>query len=203
MQGRTHNMVGIACAMGTAGIIMEGNVSLPVMVTSIVAGGLGGLAADIDEKKSLGRKYISKLASTLLFIAVFFYMCKDKIDLKQFQPIYEHINYTRLLIGGLLLSIIYVYGMHTPHRTFMHSITICIASSICVFIALPSFALYYAVGYGSHLLIDLFNRKKEQLLWPLKIGKICFNLCDADGIVNDIIFFMATVGVCIMLVKYI
>jgi inner membrane protein len=46
-------------------------------------------------------------------------------------------------------------------------------------------APYFAVGYASHLIIDLLNRKREKILWPMKKG-YSFNLCSSKGYVNKL-----------------
>lgn len=191
MQGKTHNMVGISCALTATGIISGGDVSLPLIATSFIAGGLGSLVPDIDSKKSIGSsllKRIIKIGMLLLLLYKFFYpyVCGESLQISSPACI------TQSLLGWLPLFLIFLFGMNTHHRTFMHSFTVCIASTICLYILLPSCATYYLIGYVSHLLLDLLNKKREQLLWPLSVGNVCLKLCAADGIVDKTIFIIAT-----------
>lgn len=199
MQGKTHNMVGIACALSVAEIATMGNMSAETMVLAAVAGGFGGLIPDIDIKHSQARKQLYKGSITLVCTIAFLSIIETMFGVKWLSALTKHTNNARMITGGILLLVIYMYGMTTAHRSFMHSITILIASTICVFVTLPSLAPYYAVGYASHLFIDLFNHKREQLLWPSENGNLCFDLCDADGIVNYIICAIATIMIVIIL----
>lgn len=198
MQGKTHNMVGIACALSAAEIATMGNMSPETMLLAAVAGSFGGLIPDIDIKHSKARKQLYKVIITLVCAIVFLSIIESMLGVKWLSELTNHTNFARMIFGGILLLIIYMYGMTTAHRSFMHSITILIASTICVFITLPSLALYYAVGYASHLFIDLFNHKREQLLWPSEKGDLCFDLCDADGIVNYVICGVATIMIILL-----
>lgn len=199
MQGKTHNMVGIACALGAAEIASMGTLSPETMVLAAAAGSFGGLIPDIDVKHSKARKQLYKIILALVFTIAFLSIFEIIFGIKWLSKLTNHTNTTRMITGGILLLGIYLYGMTTAHRSFMHSITILIASTICVFITLPSLATYYAVGYASHLFIDLFNRKREQLLWPSKKGKLCFDFCDSDGIVNYAICGVATIMIVVIL----
>ena len=44
-----------------------------------------------------------------------------------------------------------------------------------------------AVGYLSHLTLDLLNKSPEGLFYPLKRG-ICFKICYAEGMGNELLF---------------
>lgn len=199
MQGNTHNMVGIACALGAAEIASIGNTSPETMVLAAVAGSFGSLIPDIDIKHSKARKQLYKVIITLVCTIACLSIFETFLNVKWLSKLTMRTNDTRMIIGGIFLLGIYVYGMTTAHRSFMHSITVLIASTICVFITLPSLAPYYAIGYASHLFIDLFNHKKEQLLWPSDKGDLCFDLCDADGIANYVICGVATIMIVIIL----
>ena len=86
-----------------------------------------------------------------------------------------------------------IYGKFTKHRTFLHSITFGLLSALCVFMILPIAAPYYIVGFASHIVLDLLNHKKVQLLYPTKIGQFCFNIASSDGTVNYTICAVASV----------
>lgn len=193
MQGNTHNMVGIACALGAAEIASLGNASPETMILAAAAGSFGGLIPDIDIKHSQARKQLYKVITTLICTIACLSIFESIFNVKWLSRLTMHTNNTRMIIGGIFVLGIYLYGMTTAHRSFMHSITVLIASTLCVFITLPSLAPYYAIGYASHLFIDLFNHKKEQLLWPSDKGNLCFDLCDANGIANYMICGIATI----------
>ncbi len=47
-------------------------------------------------------------------------------------------------------------------------------------------AIGAAVGYWSHLVIDLLNKEREQFFWPFK-GGVAFYLVSSDGFVNALL----------------
>ena len=75
---------------------------------------------------------------------------------------------------------------YSSHRSLMHSIfAICLFTSM-VWIAFKPLAIAFAVGYLSHILLDLTNRKNVQLFFPIKRG-LCFGWFPSSGRANDII----------------
>lgn len=97
--------------------------------------------------------------------------------------------------------------LHITHRAFTHSL---VAAGFWFWLAFAfqkaqigvggwHFALFPvlfaggAVGYLSHLGIDLLNRKGQQLFWPFP-RRFAFYLVSSEGIVNDLskyVFFAA------------
>ncbi|MDD7294922.1 MAG: metal-dependent hydrolase, partial [Oscillospiraceae bacterium] len=82
-----------------------------------------------------------------------------------------------------------LYGEHQPHRSFTHSLAGVAMLGTAVFIMLPQAVWYFVCGMATHIFLDLWNRKKVQLLFPFDAGKICFRLCSADGVVNRVLFW--------------
>ena len=98
----------------------------------------------------------------------------------------------RLLIGmGAILGIC-IFGKNQPHRSFMHSILAVALLSGATYIILPEIVPYLSISMLSHILIDTLNKKRVHIFYPLPWG-IAFNLCKAKGLVNDIIFKVASI----------
>ena len=83
------------------------------------------------------------------------------------------------------------------HKGFFHSL---MAFSVFAFALkyivmlsfLNEFAWYgFIIGYGSHLLIDFINQKRQRLLFPLK-SKIGIRLVAKNSKVERFIFFTMT-----------
>lgn len=199
MQGKTHNMVGIACALSVAGIINGGDVSIPVVATSFVAGGFGALAPDFDVKESVGRSVLKRFIKIGMILLLLYRLLNNYVC---GVPLPMPISNTKVIISWSILAAIYFIGMHTKHRTFMHSLMVCIVSALCIYILLPNFALYYFIGYISHLLLDLLNKKPEQLLWPLPQGNVCLKLCASDGVVDALLFMGANIASVVLLMFF-
>ncbi len=48
------------------------------------------------------------------------------------------------------------------------------------------------VGYFSHIVLDLFNKKKVQLFYPFKSG-FCFGICYANKTMNKGLMYLGVV----------
>ena len=83
-------------------------------------------------------------------------------------------------------------------RGFTHSILALVLFSTAAHAVVGNSSTWFAIGYASHLVIDLFNKKGESLLFPIK-AKVCFNLCAADGITNKLLGSLATVASALLL----
>ena len=54
------------------------------------------------------------------------------------------------------------------------------AFTAAVWLACPPLVPFFAVGYGSHLVLDVTNKQPIRLLYPLKL-KASLGLCTARG----------------------
>ena len=99
---------------------------------------------------------------------------------------------------GSLISDIDV-GTSQPHRSFMHSFAALALLTACVDIIYPDASAYFAVGFLSHLVLDVLNRKPEKLLWPWKKG-FCLGLCSARGVVNRALLGVGMASLTVILV---
>ena len=96
------------------------------------------------------------------------------------------------IIGMVAFCALSVYGEKQPHRGFTHSF---LAAGLYVAsITLTTMGMQvgyrkiviasFLFAYLSHLVIDLLNKKGEQLLFPAK-DRYCLRLCSAKGIGNE------------------
>jgi len=49
----------------------------------------------------------------------------------------------------------------------------------------------FAIGFLSHVFLDLLNKKRVQLLYPSMVGNVCLGLCYANRIANRPSWFSA------------
>ena len=91
------------------------------------------------------------------------------------------------MAGTAAFLLLCAFGKEQPHRSFMHSIPALVSLTGCVEIIFPLAAPYFAIGFISHLTLDLCNRRDERLLYPLKWG-LSFGVCSSKGLVNRILF---------------
>ncbi len=91
-----------------------------------------------------------------------------------------------MAVAGAAFAVTCAYGIASAHRTVTHSVLggVALAGSmhfICAPLA-PAFVL----GYASHIVLDLFNKRRIQLFWPLKLG-VKFGACVSNGIANKVV----------------
>lgn len=87
----------------------------------------------------------------------------------------------------------YIVGMSSNHRTFTHSFLALFLYTVAVYLIYKPFSAPLAVAYFSYLVLDVLNKKKIPLFYPLKFG-ICLKLCYANKKANKVLMY---VGFCI------
>lgn len=87
----------------------------------------------------------------------------------------------------LLFAVMLIIVIPMPHRGFSHSL---MCGAIFTFIVYricytEIYTTWFAIAYASHLIIDILNKKGIPLFYPLTKKKVCFKLCDSNGICNN------------------
>ena len=96
-------------------------------------------------------------------------------------------NYKPLLFVGIIaFAGLCVFGATTLHRTFTHSIIAGVMFTLSIWCFCRPLAIPFAIGFASHLIIDLINKQKTQYFWPLRI-KFGLNLFPSDGRLNEVL----------------
>lgn len=187
MLGKTHVTLGIASALA-----ITHPVTVPGIITSVIGGAVGGWIVDVDCKgKEIDKEKVYDAIIIALIIGAFIFL-----DFLIGKGICRYVSDNRgpilwgSLIGFLLLLII---GFNTKHRTFTHSFLGMVLFGLVSYLAVRPIALPFLVGYTSHIVADLFNKKGLQLFFPFK-WKLCFNLFKADSRANSILFWLTFVG---------
>lgn len=195
MRGDTHFAIGAGCASAA---LMLGGVALgvPIMNTSfetaLLFGGIGGLAPDIDIKNSKGFKIASivQIVICTIFIALTtMYLFKDKGQAIGYVSMFSK---ELLICVGLMIFII--AGKRDSHRGITHSFVSLMFTTLCILAIGKTEGIMWAIGYATHLLIDLLNTKGEMLLWP-KRHRYCLKLCKSDGLVNRVLLFVGLITI--------
>ena len=182
MLGKTHMAVGIALTLA-----VTRPQSLPEIILASGAGAFGALVPDIDIRpsklyKDAGRIAVSAIPLLLLVILTDF-ITRSGVT----SRILSASNIKGIVTGLLLFTGICVLGKRQPHRSFTHSFLALALLSLSVWMVCKELVLYFATGFLSHILADLFNKKKVQVLYPLS-GGVCFDMFSAGGMANDIFF---------------
>lgn len=184
MTGKTHFTFGTAVT-----ILMTHPTDWKSFLLCIGAGAVGACVSDVDVSTSGSHKGFQRLL-LLLAVAVlviagldFFFQTGIWVMIQQRNGL------LRSLAGFAIFLALCLYGEHQPHRSFTHSLAGVAMLGTAVFIMLPQAVWYFVCGMATHILLDLFNRKKVQLLFPFDAGKVCFRLCSADGAANQVLFW--------------
>ena len=197
MIGKTHMAVGVLTTL-----FITQPESPKEFLICLGISSMGSVLCDIDVSTSGSRNVLNK---TLLVIGIsvailFFAEFKWGISLSEgIQSIF------RIIMGLAFFLGICIYGINTPHRSFMHSFLAIALITIATYIILPEGAVYMIISMMSHIILDMFNKKKVQILYPINKG-ISLNVCKANGIANSMIFkassILLTLYVLLFLVRY-
>lgn len=188
MTGDTHAAVGAAIGVSVAGFASSDICSVTTTAGVIIAGCVGGLLPDSDLPGTKGRKY---LAGGVFALALLLGTMKNS---RLSTSVSSFLMHSFPVLVWVIIYLAIVLRSHS-HRGFTHSLTSLAITAICLGL-LPAgsnvFVIAFLLGMLSHIVIDLFNTKGEQLFWPLK-PRFCFNLCTSSGYVNAVIRTVACV----------
>lgn len=191
MTGKTH----ISLGMLTTLLISKPN-SLEDIVLCLGVSSIGSVLSDIDVSTSESSNVFNKTLATLGISIMVLFFAECRWDICIHDSINESI--LRIIVGLIIFLCVCIYGRNKPHRSFMHSLFAIALITIATYIILPKGATYMFISMMSHVLIDVLNKKKVQLFYPINKG-VSLNLCKADGIVNNLIFKFSS----ILLIMYI
>lgn len=186
MTYRTHLAVGCAATLA-----VTAPSSVTELVTCLGVSAIGSVISDIDATSSESKKNLTKVISssflgiTAVFAADLFFGTNIISKLRTNEGI------MRIITGFILFLVVCIFGESKPHRTFMHSVAGVAAVTMSFGTIIPSSVKYMAVSMSSHIIIDMLNRKKIRLLYPLRRPAAAFGLCYANGKVNSLLFFIA------------
>jgi inner membrane protein len=185
MLGKTHFTVGMA-----AGLLFVPSHSLPELIVGAGAAAVGSMISDIDVGTSESHKDADRITAAVCLAIALVVVVEEIWHIGIYQRLMANSNAMRIIAGLTGFLALCIYGKSQSHRTFMHSLTACVLLTVCVNVFFPMAAPYFGVAFLSHLVLDLLNKKKEQIFWPAKKG-ICLGWCSSRGIVNKLLM---TVG---------
>lgn len=186
MMGKTHIAIGISAAY-----LLTQPKSATEFVAATVGGSIGGIMADIDVKINRSNKFALKASIDALYgeiLAVAISVCALVGDYFTGGQIIQNIiaHWQTALIGAIMFTALTVIGEISEHRDRTHSLLALALFSTSIFLISVPIGMAFLVGYASHLLIDFLNKSPIRLFYPLKKG-ICFNVCYADRLGNELL----------------
>lgn len=144
MTGKTHMTSSLLCSSFLLRINPVNFIYTPFLI-------LGALICDVDAEYSMIQKitYIIFYAMIGVFI------------------IYKNANITTIVSVIMIIALSVYAKKRTEHRTFTHSILGFVLYSICVFFINTTGAIYFIIGYISHLILDSFTNRGVMILYPI------------------------------------
>ena len=181
MTGKTHFAVGEAAAL-----LLTHPTTAKGLALCLGAAAVGSMISDIDVTSSHSHRDVTIITSTALASAAIIAGLELHFHLGILSLLQRQTNIWRILLGLVVSLAICNFGMQQPHRSFMHSLFGWFLLTALVGEIFPFLVPAFALSMASHILLDLLNRKRVRLLYPLHRG-FCLNLCPASGRINDLI----------------
>ena len=100
---------------------------------------------------------------------------------------------TEMATGVVGMVAVTAFASFMPHRTFAHSLLALVLWCASLRLLCEPLVAPFAAGVGSHLLLDLTNKKGIRLFWPLKT-EFSLGLWRADGRMNDLLALVGMVA---------
>lgn len=191
MTGKTHAVLGSAMALA---VTRPQSIAEITAVTAVSV--FGGLMVDLDVKSSKANKILNKVVTIAIIAAIIALFADGIFNLGLNKLLISRAAEKSMIMKptAIALMLLYIFLMSlSGHRGFTHSITalaIVTAFSSLMFREIITIAI--VSGYATHIIIDLLNRKGEQLFYPLK-KRFCFNLCKSDGMVSKSLFLIGAI----------
>lgn len=182
MLGKTHMAVGVAAGLA---IMHPHNIQELIVGTGTLA--IGSVISDIDIGTSDSHKDADKIIALACLACFAVVVLESILHLGIYRHLMRSSSLRRIMIGLAAFLLLCAFGKEQPHRSFMHSIPALLLLTGCIEIIFPLAKPYFIIGFVSHLMLDLFNRRDERLLYPLKWG-LSFGMCSSKGLVNQVLF---------------
>ena len=194
MMSKAHIAVGMAAAVAIA---QTGSVES--CVAAVVGGSVGGIIADCDIHPSRAHKDALIGRLIVVGIAVVALLADRYANAGLCDYLVAHLG-VPLLAGIALFAVLTFAGGHTDHRSFTHSLVAMAAFCAAVYLACAPLLPFFAVGYASHLALDIVNKQGIQLFWPLR-KEVSLGLCKAKGMANTVVM-IAGFAAAVLLLAY-
>ena len=186
MLGKTHVASGVATSL----VVLHPN-SLSGVIGAVIGGAVGGWMCDVDCKtqsqlKSSLHGFV--LTAVITCLALYLDHLLDGNIYKSIVSKWE----LKKITGAILVLLGVVFGITSNHRSFTHSIFALLWFTFSFYLLCEPICAALGIGFISHLILDLPNKKGMQLFFPFK-KKVCLNICSSDGKANSIIMIFATI----------
>lgn len=186
MTGKTHIAVGSASALALA---HAGLASPSPMLACLAAGAVGGLLPDADVASSEASRQLRRAWALLAVVVAAAAVADGALGFALLPRLALAVAYLGMsqVAGIAILVAICACGRASGHRGFSHSLVALGLVYAAARLTLPAIAPAVAAGYGSHLALDLLNKKPERLLWPMANGQR-LGIFKSGGLADTLLF---------------
>lgn len=190
MMGKTHITVGMAAAL-----LVAQPSDVAGCLVAVIGGSIGGLMCDIEVRSNPRCRDALHARFIVLAIVAIALLGEAALGGPLSHAILQG-NRVLLVGGAVIVVATAAYSrFRSTHRGFSHSLLALVLFSGGLLVILPALAFAFAVGFASHVLLDLLNKRPIQLLYPSRRGRFCLRLCYASGTTNTALMWVGTVGV--------
>lgn len=188
MMGKTHTSCGIASAL-----VFTPPTTLTGVAAAVALGALGGAIPDIDLYSRKNRSiFVGNVVIGVIIVTIATLAIDIIFKLQILERILQHTGIYQIIGFGAFL-ILSLMSMPTPHRSFSHSLLALVLFTTSIYMMFPESSKFFAVGFISHLLLDITNKKDIKLFYPAKKG-LSVKWFHASGTANKV-FFVIGCGV--------
>ena len=188
--GKTHITVGMASAL-----LVAQPSDFAGCLIAVIGGSIGGIMCDI-EVRSNPRCRDALHARLIVLVIVTIAVLVEAAVGGPLSNAILHGNRVLVVGGAAIAAATAAYSrFRSTHRGFSHSLLALALFSGGLLAILPALAVAFALGFVSHVLLDLLNKKPIQLLYPSRRGRLCLRLCYASGATNTALMWAGALGV--------
>lgn len=189
MMGKTHIAVGVAAAL-----LVAQPVGLGSSLVAVIGGSTGGVLCDIEVHSN--RKCRDAFYARLLVLAIV--LGAVLVDVLVAGPLTTHIRHADSAVLGFGTAVVLGTATYarvaSNHRGFSHSLLALLLYSGGIAIIYAPLVPVFALGFVSHIALDILNKKPVQLFFPLRRGNVCLGLCYASGATNSAFLALGTLA---------
>ncbi|URZ15482.1 metal-dependent hydrolase [Clostridium felsineum] len=196
MTGKTHISIGL---VASATVLSISNPTVENVTDGLAIGTLGALMPDIDT----GRSTISyKVRKILLYIMIgvlttYILISNFSNQIEMINSVFQRIGLNKLTsyvphnlkfsnTGLVIILACMIFSQFTKHRSFAHSILGLVLFTIGFKLLLGNLALYFAVGFISHMIADTLTNSGIEIFYPIR-KKVALKLIHTGSVMDHVI----------------
>ena len=178
MTGRTHLAVGVAAALLAAGPAA----GLTGLAVAAAGGAVGAVLPDLDVRDTAHpwRERLTRAGAAALLAGTLVFDAANGTSLAR-EAVTHGVG--PLSLGAVGLVALACAARLSAHRSFSHSLLALAGFAAATHLVCAPLAPYVALGFATHLALDLLTYRGLRLLWPARRG-LSLGLCHTGGVVD-------------------